>query len=206
MSNFRVQVRPLPFHLCLLAASGLLAALGSPGATAGGSDQSGAQPGAGPAVSEPARNRHFATRARPIVELLAGNWSISWLDSKGHVIGTGEESWMIAAGETTFVEENRSTVNGDKADEYAAMWWDDKAGRVHGIWCDDSINDEGCSGFEVTIDDTHVILNGEWEFQGKRQHWREVFSFTAGALTQSLYIGDPGAELKLAGVIRGTRR
>jgi prolyl oligopeptidase len=153
----------------------------------------------------PAPDRHFATQARPIVELLAGNWSISWLDSTGHAIGTGEESWKIAVGETAFVEENRSTVNGGKADEYAAMWWDDKAGRVHGIWCEDSINDEGCSGFDVTVNGASVILNGEWEFQGKRQQWREVLSITAGELTQSLYIGDPGAELKLAGVIRGTR-
>jgi hypothetical protein len=170
------------------------------------SRQLGLQPDAVPPPGAPAQDRHFATRARPIVELLAGNWSISWFDAKGNAIGTGEESWNIAVGETAFIEENRSTVNGDKADDYAAMWWDDKAGRVHGIWCEDSINDEGCSGFDVTVDGASVILNGEWEFQGKRQHWREVLSVTAGKLTQSLYTGDPGAELKLAGVIRGTRR
>jgi hypothetical protein len=150
-------------------------------------------------------DRHFATRAQQIVSLLAGNWSITWLDSNGQSIGTGEESWRIAVGETAFVEENRSTVNGEKADEYAVMWWDDKTGRVHGVWCDDSINDEGCSGFDVSVEGGDVILNGDWEFQGKRQHWREIFNVTARQLTQRLYIGESAAELKLAGVIRGTQ-
>ena len=35
-----------------------------------------------------------------------------------------------------FIEENRSTANGKSADDYAAMWWDSKAQKVHGIWCD----------------------------------------------------------------------
>lgn len=157
------------------------------------------------AADAPADN-HFVTHARPIFEALGGKWSITWFDLKNHIIGRGTESWRIAPGETAFVEENRSRVNGRAADEYAAMWWDPKAGKVHGIWCDDSINDEGCSNFDVSLHDGDVLLDGVWEFHGKRQAWREVFHLADGRLTQQLYIGDPGGELALAGVIRGRRQ
>ncbi len=172
------------------------------GAAIAGTKDQPATAGAAPPVA----SNQFVARARAIVDTLAGTWSITWETPDGRVIGEGREIWSVATGGTAFTEENSSTVSGEKADEYAAMWWDSKAGRVHGIWCDDSINDEGCSGFEVVVDGADVVLNGDWEFQGKRQHWREVFSATANQLTQKLYIGDPGAELKLSGVIRGTRR
>ena len=78
--------------------------------------------------------------------------------------------------------------------------------RVHGIWCDPTINDEGCSGFGVTLEGKDVVLSGEWEYQTKRQAWREVFSVTTVTMTQTLYIGEPGEELKLASTIRGSKR
>ena len=143
---------------------------------------------------------------RAIVDALAGTWSITWTDKDGRLIGKGEEVWKIAPGGIPFIEENRSTVNGKPAEDYAAMWWDGKAQTVHGIWCDATINDEVCNGFNVSLDGKDVVLTGEWEYQGKRQSWREVLSATRTALTQTLYVGEPGKESKPAPTIHGTKR
>lgn len=148
---------------------------------------------------------HVPPQIRAIADLLNGAWEITFSDTNGHVIGSGEEVWKFAPGESAFIEENRSKVNGESAEDYAAMWWDSKAQKVHGIWCDPTINDEGCSGFDVTLEGKDVVLNGEWEYQAKRQAWREVFSGTPATMTQTLYIGERGKELKLVSTIRGAK-
>jgi hypothetical protein len=45
-----------------------------------------------------------------------------------------------------------------------------------------------------------------WEDRGKVQAWKEVFSSTENAMTQTLQIGEPGKDLQLAGTIRATKR
>lgn len=149
---------------------------------------------------------HGSAQMHTIADMLAGTWSITWIDMDGHVIGEGEEVWKSAPGGSAFIEENRSKVNGESAEDYAAMWWDNKAHKVHGIWCDSAINDEGCSGFDVTLEGKDVVLSGQWEYQTKRQTWREVFSGSPATMSQTLYIGEPGKELKPASTIRGTKR
>ena len=149
-------------------------------------------------------NAHLPPQIRGISDTLAGTLSITWIDKDGHVIGYGEEVWKSGPGGSAFIEENRSTVKGESTEDYAAMWWDSKAQKVHGIWCDATINDEGCSGFVVTLEGKDVVLTGEWEYQGKMQAWREVFGATKTAMTQTLYVGDPGKELKVSSTIRGT--
>ncbi len=125
-------------------------------------------------------------------------------EADGLIAGNGEEVWKMAPG-GALIEENRSNVKGKLEEDYAALWWDGKAQRVRGIWCDALINDEGCSGFEVTVQGTDVVLTGEWEYQGKRRPWREVFRTTTTALIQTLFIGESGHEWKLSETIRGTR-
>jgi len=156
--------------------------------------------------SSTTENAHLPVQVRAIADILAGTWSIQWIGKDGQVIGDGEEVWKIAPGGSAFIEENRSKVNGESSEDYAVMWWDSKAKKVHGIWCDPTINDEGCSGFGVTLEGKDVILNGQWEYQAKLQAWREVFSSTPAGMTQTLYIGDPGKELKLVSTIRGVKR
>ena len=144
---------------------------------------------------------------RGIVDALAGTWSIMWVDKEGRVIGRGEEVWKVAPGGSAFIEENRSSVNGKPAEDYAAMWWDSKARKVHGIWCEATINDEGCSGFDVVLSSgKDVLLTGDWEHGGKRKVWKEVFTSTATAMTQTLHVGEPGGDLQLASTIRATKR
>jgi ketosteroid isomerase-like protein len=151
-------------------------------------------------------NARLPAQMRGIADTLAGTWSITLTDKDGHPIGEGEEVWKAAPGATALIEENRSKVKGESTDDYASIWWDSKAQKVHGIWCDGSINDEGCSGFDVTLEGADVVLTGEWESQRKRQAWREVFSSAGASMTQTLYVGEPGKELKLASTIFGRKR
>ena len=159
-----------------------------------------------PVLSSTSEITRVPMQLQAIVNANAGTWSITWIDKDKQVIGDGEEVWKIAPGGSAFIEENRSKVNGKSTEDYAAMWWDSKARKVHGIWCDPTINDEGCSGFDVTVEGKDVVLTGEWEYQAKRQAWREVLSSKKVAMTQILYIGEPGKELKLASTIRGKKQ
>ena len=163
-------------------------------------------PPSAPTPSSKTEKAQPPVQMRAIVNALAGTWSITWLDKEGRAIGAGEEVWRSAPGGSAFIEENRSMVNGEPADDYAAMWWDSKAQQIRGIWCDASINDEGCSGFDVGLESDNVVLTGQWEYHGKRQVWREVFSGTGTVMKQMLYIGEPGKELMLSGTIRGVKR
>ena len=146
---------------------------------------------------------HLPAQMRAIVDILAGKWAITWVGKDGKVIGEGEELWKLAPGGSAFIEENRSKVHGAPAEDYAAIWWDAKAQNIRGIWCDPTINDEGCSGFTVVPEGKDIVLTGEWEYQGKRQAWREVFSRAGASLTQVLHIGDPGKDLTPVSTIRG---
>ena len=148
----------------------------------------------------------ISAKIRSIADRLGGRWSVIWMDKDARVIGEGEEEWKIAPDSGSFIEENRSIVNGKSAHDYAAMWWDSKAQKVHGIWCNTAINDESCNQFDVTIEDTNVVLSGTWEFRSKLKAWRRVFTVTDATMTQTLFIGEQGKELKLASTIRGTKR
>jgi ketosteroid isomerase-like protein len=138
-----------------------------------------------------------------LADVLAGTWSITWHAQDGGVVGEGEESWRFAPGESALIEENRSRLRGASTDDYAAIWWDSKSHTMRGIWCDPTINDEGCSGFVVASEGNQIVLTGEWEYQGTRQAWREVFRRAGATMTQTLHVGDPGSELKAVSLIRG---
>lgn len=128
-----------------------------------------------------ARNRnqaHLAIYCGRVVKALEGEWAITWTrfdaSHQRQVIGHGEEVWKLGPGGIPFIEENRSTVNGEPENDYAAVWWDDKAKKMHGLWCHPTINDEGCSSFDTRLEGNDVVMTGEWEQKGKRLAWREV--------------------------------
>jgi hypothetical protein len=138
--------------------------------------------------------------------LLAGRWSGTLPVAPGsRVAGTADEIWHLSPGGLTLVEENHmNTAKGDSYD-YAAVWWNRKTQRYQGIWCAE-INDEGCSGFDASVDGSRGVLTGEWEQNGHRQAWREVFSQPdQDSSIQTLEIGEPGRELKRVSEIRARR-
>ncbi len=145
---------------------------------------------------------------RAIVEALSGTWTTKHarvdVQDRESVNGYGEELWKLGPG-GAFTEENRQIVDGKPAEDFATLWWDPKAQKISGIWCDARINDEGCSGFEVTFEGNDVVMNGEWEMRGKRWAWREVYSTARGELVQTLHTGEPGKTLRRVSVIRGTK-
>ena len=142
------------------------------------------QPRAPALLAAGAEAAQIPPQMRAIVDSLSGTWSITWFkvdpSNNEQVTGHGEEVWKLAPGGVPFIEENRSIVNGRPAEDYAAMWWDGKAQKIQGIWCAPLTNDEGCSGFTVTLEGMVIVLTGEWEKHGKRCAWREVFSFSPG--------------------------
>lgn len=144
-----------------------------------------------------------------VINALSGHWSIAETDAPRQHTPTatrsGTEVWYTATGGITLIEEyNTKAADGD-AHDTALIWWDGKAQRILGLWCAD-INDQGCSGFTVRWERSDIIMSGEWESQGKRLAWREVFVFAGpSSFTQTLYIGSPGRNLERASVIQATR-
>jgi hypothetical protein len=158
----------------------------------------------------PANSPQPAPEMQTLARILSGAWSgtlkvepTSELPSGG----TGEvsEVWRASPGGMPLVEENHIRTTSGESYDYAAVWWNGKAQKYQGIWCAD-INDEGCNGFEAKLERNQLVMTGDWEKKGKRRAWREVFAQTSTtSVTQSLEIGEPGAELKRVSAIDATK-
>src|SRR6185437_13918390 len=73
---------------------------------------------------------------------------------------------------------------------------------LQGIWCDTEMNDQGCTNFAVTWEGEQIVMTGEYESAGKKFAWRETFARNSEhSLTQTLYVGQPGRDLKLVSTI-----
>lgn len=147
-----------------------------------------------------------AIQMRRLSDVVAGRWSGTLTSEPGsHEGGHADETWRMSPGGLTIGEENHlSTPKRDSFDS-AAVWWNRKAQKYQGIWCAD-INDEGCSGFDAQIESNRVTMTGEWEQNGHRRTWREIFSRPdQNSSIQTLYIGEPGRELKRVSAIRAAK-
>jgi ketosteroid isomerase-like protein len=140
-----------------------------------------------------------------VVSALSGRWSIR--ETSDHGETTGEEVWQGGAGGMPLTEEFRATTaSGDKSADYAAVWWDGKAKKIHGMWCAD-FNDQGCTPFEVTWRDDDIEMAGEYDGGGKATAWKEVFHVTSPThFTQTLFMGTPGEELKKVSTIMAEKK
>jgi len=160
------------------------------------------------AQSVPTPGESGMLQFQQIVKALTGRWSYVQTrvpPAAAQNTSRGVESWQPTTGGLTFTEDNvtRSTA-GDLHDS-AVLWWDGKARKIRGLWCAD-INDEGANGFDARLDGTDIVMEGEWEFEGKRTAWKEVFTMKGpDTFTQSLYFGSPGGALKLGSTIEATR-
>ena len=95
---------------------------------------------------------------------------------------------------------------GEKLNDYAAVWWDNKDKKIRGVWCAD-VNDQGCTPFEVTLRGSDIEMKGGYNSKGKSTAWKEIFHITsATTFTQTLYMGAPGEELKKVSTIVAERK
>jgi hypothetical protein len=146
---------------------------------------------------------------KKLAHALLGGWSIIEKDEPFPSVPKGEtnpgrEVWSETGGGPVMEQFHAKSSAGDQ-DETALFWWDAKSQKYAGMWCA-PINDEGCNGFEGRWDGNDLVLEGSWLHQGKRSAWREVFKFpNSSSFVQTLYLGEPAAELKLASTISGTR-
>ncbi|HET7209154.1 MAG TPA: amidohydrolase family protein [Terriglobales bacterium] len=141
-----------------------------------------------------------------VSRLMTGRWSGKLTTDPGwHEAGSADETWRLAPGGLTLIEENRlSTPKGDSYD-YAAIWWNTRAQKYQGIWCAE-INHEGCTAFDAALRDNQLEMTGEWEQRGHRRAWREVFSRASdNSSIQTLELGEPGEELKSVSKIAATK-
>ena len=145
------------------------------------------------------------TNFQKVVSALSGKWSIR--ETSDHDETTGEEVWQGGAGGMPFTEEFRASMStGEKLNDYAAVWWDNKDKKIRGVWCAD-FNDQGCTPFEVTSRGSDIEMTGQYDSKGKSTAWKEIFHITsATTFTQTLYMGAPGEELKKVSTIVAERK
>lgn len=141
-----------------------------------------------------------------LADVLAGRWSGTLTTEPGsREVGRADEIWHVTPGGLTLTEENHlRTSKGDSYD-FATIWWKSKAKKYEGIWCAE-INDEGCNGFQASLESNQVIMRGEWEQSGKRRAWKEVFSrLNQSEFIQTLDLGEIGGEMKRVSAIHASR-
>lgn len=144
-----------------------------------------------------------------LAKALGGTWSITIKDEPGPENPKGEtysgkEIWSSPGGGPVMEQFSAKSSSGEQA-ESALFWWDLKTSKYHGLWCA-PINDDGCNGFEAHWEGNRLINDGEWAYQGHRSVWHEIFEVLSPTeFVQTLFIGEPGGELKLVSTIRGTK-
>ncbi len=165
-----------------------------------------------------------------LVSAFAGRWKIvdksaPGLEHPAGITRTGEELWHTMGGGIPLIEEYRAkTADGTEEYDTAVFWWDAKVGRYAGLFCA-SFVDEGCTRFDLawhmgkqqslgkshprpqeTEEPDQIVMSGEYLQSGKRYAWRETFVFlTPTAFAQTLFLGEPGRELKREAVISATK-
>ena len=135
-----------------------------------------------------------------LVSALSAKWSIHETGDNGAT--TGEEVWQPGPGGMPLIEDFRArTASGEQLNDYAVVWWDNKAKKIRGVWCAD-FNDQGCTPLEVRWRGSDIEMVGEYDGRGKATAWKEVFHMTSPtSFTQILYMGTPGGELKKVSTI-----
>ena len=175
-------------------------------------------------------SRAFAqSEMQKLAAVFAGRWTVidkSEPDTRhpSGLIRKGEERWHTLPGGIPLVEEYHSkSSDGREEFDSAAIWWDATAHRYVGLFCAGFV-DQGCTPFNVVWRTSRqsakqghpsshqrrmqeeIIMSGEYQENGKKQMWREDFSFTSPkTFTQTLFLGERGQELKRAAVIVATR-
>jgi hypothetical protein len=75
------------------------------------------------------------------------------------------------------------------------------------VWCDNDPKGCGIIKHGAQWEGGSVVALDELEEGGKQVTFREVFSgFTENSFTQTLYMGEPGGELKKVLTITATRK
>jgi len=159
------------------------------------------------AVNASAADDPSTAKMNRLLHSLSGVWryTVKSPSSSQHLNGgvtTGVEVWRTSPGGTPLIEENQMTIDGKDYYDYAAIWWNGKMQDLQGIWCDTEMNDQGCTNFAVTWEGEQIVMTGEYESAGKKFAWRETLARNSEhSLTQTLYVGQPGRDLKLVSTI-----
>ncbi len=159
-----------------------------------------------------------APEMEKLIHALAGTWSsIDTYDPSEMMPegGTAHSRNVFRPGPGRFslIEEYHGDGSAGKSSGIGIIWWDDKAQGFRVVWCeagDPPVESryEGCSILSNLgkWEGNQYVHSDEREIQGKRVVLKEVFSdFTPLSFTQTIYIGEPGGELKRFLTVRNKR-
>lgn len=153
-----------------------------------------------------------APEMQRLLQALSGTWSISYRyepvsDAPSRGTGQGEEIYRAGPGGLSIQEEFRAVEPGGEVTGHGVAWWDQSARGFRAIWCDNS-NPNGCGVMAKLAEwqGLNFVLQDQWEVDGKRMLFKEVFSdITPTSFTQTIYGGEIGTELKKTMIIKATR-
>jgi hypothetical protein len=145
-------------------------------------------------------------------QALEGTWSIKErlapdAASPSGATGEGRIVWRPGPGGFSVVEDYSSRQGRRKITGLGVFWWDEAEDGYRTIWCD-STNPGGCISFKNVArwDGSRLVLVEDYEINGKRFTFKEVFSdITSSGFTQTLYGGEVGSELKVDQTIQATK-
>jgi len=162
------------------------------------------------AVADTASNQIPTPLAR-LIHALAGSWSIkiSYPKERKNAgeVGSGTEFWHVGPGGNSLIEEYHSTGQEGEIFGLGIAWWDANTDRFRVVWCD-STDSAGCSEMKhgATWEGDTVVMLHEREERGKKMLLKEVFSeITENSFTQTLYLGESGADPEAIVTIHATR-
>ena len=122
-------------------------------------------------------------------------------------MGEGEEVYRAGPGGVSIIEEIHLKESTGEISGLGVGWWDAKAHGYRAVWCD-SENPAGCilMAHLAKWEGDDFVLGDEFERNGKKFIFKEVFSeITPTSLTQTLYQGEAGKELKKLATLHGVR-
>jgi len=155
---------------------------------------------------------HPGPEMQKLMSALTGTWSIALKSEPSHSspqggVGQGEETWRPGPGGLSLIEDYYSTGSEGEIRGLGVTWWDEKEQRFQVTWCDNG-TPAGCAVLKhgARWEGNQLVATDESDMGGKVFSFREVFSdFTPTSFTQTIYLGEPGGELKKVVTIVATK-
>jgi len=155
---------------------------------------------------------HPAPEMQKLLNAFSGTWSLELRIEPSKQLpkgggGSGEEVWRPGPGGLSLIEDYHSKGDDGEISGLGVAWWDESAQRFQITWCDNG-TPAGCGVLKggAKWEDNAVVALDEWEMNGKKFTFKEVFSdITPTSFKQTLYLGEGGGEWKKVETILATR-
>lgn len=150
------------------------------------------------AIAEP------SAEMKRLIDAFEGRWSVrethepsAWRSQRTTGVGTAE--FIRGPGSMSLLQTYRSSVGEFAFEGHGVTWWNSKAQRYEGIWCENTAPD-GCDHSGAAIwKDSRLIAEYEDDLDGKRTKERRTISrITANSFTVVIEMAVGDAPLRPA--------